>query len=590
MRRRKLRLPSSSDEDDEAPSHQTLSILNPSDRLDSNAPLDISEDEFVDVADELSDHSPPAASGQTSALPSDRMEVSAGDPSNASVGPIDEFLRRVGLVLRREWMASCLSNFSGAVHGFESLDLAEKARLCFEEFLFSDMNYSGSGILPENVHSMHDVELEGPFVLQVDEIANISSPLRERYHDSPPGLKRCLKLSLTDGVQRVFGLEYRPVSIMENLSPAGMKIVIRNVKVRRGLLLLLPEILVVLGGMVDSLQAACQRVVSEVNKPPRGKRKQAVIALCQRATCAAWPSNTSNVNEPNTSASANNFDNNCPQPNVSMPRNLSNTLSMDGVVSVNANDFIGQPTVNEHSDHGTIDMEELVARNSRSDTSNGFDVSHARESLIEQPVYSTESSMDDNAAGPRERTSFMDLDDAKNEATHLVILTGDEEIPFTYLACLLAKWNTEKDSAPFIQGRIKCVFTGVKSFQFKDKSKYELIIYVDDGSYIAEVLIDHNVVQKAIGFSTEDVTIALSSPDKKTKADMVEIMKKFQLFLSKFEGTMTLEINKESSYPVGLEMSQGCSSSDAWLLLRRLKCFSSRNLQHQTADLIVLSP
>lgn len=36
--------------------------------------------------------------------------------------------------------------------------------------------------------------------------------------------------------------------------------------------MLVPEALEVLGGVVDELEAARERVVQEVNKPPRGKR------------------------------------------------------------------------------------------------------------------------------------------------------------------------------------------------------------------------------------------------------------------------------------------------------------------------------
>lgn len=61
-------------------------------------------------------------------------------------------------------------------------------------------------------------------VSKVDEIVNISSPLRGRYQNSAPGMKRCLKLSMTDGVQRVFGMEYRPIKDLEVLAPAGLKV------------------------------------------------------------------------------------------------------------------------------------------------------------------------------------------------------------------------------------------------------------------------------------------------------------------------------------------------------------------------------
>jgi len=44
------------------------------------------------------------------------------------------------------------------------------------------------------------------------------------------------------------------------------------VHIRRGLLMLVPEVINILGGVVDELEAARGRLVSEVNKPPRGKR------------------------------------------------------------------------------------------------------------------------------------------------------------------------------------------------------------------------------------------------------------------------------------------------------------------------------
>lgn len=59
---------------------------------------------------------------------------------------------------------------------------------------------------------------------QVDEISDIGAPLRERYHERGAGISRCLKLCMTDGVQRVFGIEYRPIAALQNLFPAGIKV------------------------------------------------------------------------------------------------------------------------------------------------------------------------------------------------------------------------------------------------------------------------------------------------------------------------------------------------------------------------------
>ncbi|VAH47310.1 unnamed protein product [Triticum turgidum subsp. durum] len=158
------------------------------------------------------------------------------------------------------------------------------------------MNECGAGVLPEGVGSMEATILDGPFVLQVDEIVNMSAPLRERYRDAHAGPKRCLKLSMTDGIQRIYGMEYRPIKDLEVLAPAGFKIVIRNVHIKRGLLMLVPEVIEILGGVVDELEVARVRLVSEVNKPPRGKRKQGGLPLSSRATLAAWPRNVSAAN------------------------------------------------------------------------------------------------------------------------------------------------------------------------------------------------------------------------------------------------------------------------------------------------------
>ncbi|XWS47782.1 hypothetical protein CRYUN_Cryun13aG0014700 [Craigia yunnanensis] len=276
MVRRRLRLNCSSDEEEEgeqqleiepqqessAVTHQpvTLSPSNPN----PEEPLPISDDDFVDVSESFTPPSPSRPMAEETAA-----AVTSVDSSGS---PIGDILLKMGLKLRREWLDSCVQGLESSVPRFSTLDVSAKAKLCFQQFLFSDMNYSGGGILPENVDSMHLVDLKGPFVLQVDEIVNISCPLKGRYQDAPSGIKRCLKLSMTDGVQRVFGMEYRPIKDLQVLAPAGLKVAICNIHIRRGLLMLVPESLEVLGGVVEDLEAARQRLVNEVNKPPRGKR------------------------------------------------------------------------------------------------------------------------------------------------------------------------------------------------------------------------------------------------------------------------------------------------------------------------------
>ncbi|XP_019463410.1 PREDICTED: recQ-mediated genome instability protein 1 [Lupinus angustifolius] len=644
-------------------------------------PLQISsDDDFVDVPDDLS---PPS-------------------PQPSSDCPIADSLRRLGLGLKREWLRDCLRELEFALRGFSGFDVTTKAKLCFEQFLFADMNFSGSGVLPPSVDSMHRAQLPGPYVLQVDEIVNITCPLRGRYNQAPPGAKRCLKLSMTDGIQRVFGMEYRPIQALEVCAPAGLKVVISNVHVRRGLLMLVPETIEILGGLVEQLDAARKRLVDELNKPPRGKRTKngALPPLASRASLAAWPSSVvddlrhnsstlrtndsvqvnqgahvnthgsgtraaqsssgvdlrhrsstlqsnDNVHASNQGAGVrmNGTSNSLPRAawassEVDDLRHNSSTLrNNDSFQASNQgagmgtngtghslttedtlhtglqNDFANSiPHTVSNAEPMNMDMQENTNHVSIANSMvNQFSsiVAKAEEMHIDTTNITRGNSVDNQtshirsniAVAPedtvhitRERRNFSTV--SSSDDFHMfdasddpLIFCGDEEVPFTYLASLSAKWAAMKEKAPSIQGKIKCFLTGVKGFQYKKRTTYELQAYVDDGSLISEILIDHDVVQQGIGYSPQEVTAALSSPDTKIVHNMKETMRRFQGFLANFEGVMLVELNRKSSLPLALEMSQGCPQSDAWLLLRRLKSPQPAQVQrHIPSDPIELSP
>lgn len=60
-----------------------------------------------------------------------------------------------------------IHGLENCIDGSSSFDVTAKAKLCFEQFLFSNMNYTGASVLLEDWCSMHLVDLPGPFVLQV---------------------------------------------------------------------------------------------------------------------------------------------------------------------------------------------------------------------------------------------------------------------------------------------------------------------------------------------------------------------------------------------------------------------------------------
>ncbi|KAL5997164.1 recQ-mediated genome instability protein 1 [Asimina triloba] len=951
--RRRLRLHSSSDEDEDR-QPPVSSNPNPSPNPNPNPPENPTTP--FDIPDD--DHHRNVIDVPESPTPSSPIHPTSAAPEPPSC-PIDEFLTNLGLRLQRQWLDSCISGLSALRPGFAALDVAGKAKLCFEQFLVSDMNACGRGVLPENVRSMHAVDLEGPFVLQgfstvdavmdyglaprekfsdgmhveleswmsrpnleVDEVANIGLPLPDRYHDAPAGAKRCLKLSMTDGAQQVFGMEYRPIHSLEVLAPSGFKITIQNVHVRRGLLMLVPEVLEVLGGLVEDLDAARQRLVQEVNKPPRGKRQRngEAPSLAARARVAAWPPNIANDNVqenlsrsegPNpyqssgevatlTTSSSNNegqargvatyssmrvaetrlsfLNDASDEPifstygsnssgriaeGITLATSSSKNEQQAGGVSAYGNMGVAETHFSFLNDASNGATSTMYINTSNDRIGEGFSIPSSRQNAELNSSFSNNDS--ESSATPscdtrgrlregfsalrnvpdgetnstitstladfctaaassgrfRQRTSVEPaasantVDDAGNasflettsniskiaglsndrggrtsermqstnspdtktspsssgilnvvtlapsssrarsaksaeilstirplsepnkssnseevrkvgEVGQHLILSGEKEIPFTYLAFLLAKWTAKKDTIPFVRGKIKtqshhqksrrvrredqyakypkkgqreatdvvmerwfpnpllplgaavtgnklmkctdvtslevpadatadaneareiaekqwmpdlgketyivscttikkpvsihwailihisilpdcsdlciinlCFLTGVKGFQFKKRSTYELQVYVDDGSLISEVLIDHNVVQKGIGYSPGEVTTALSSMDKKTVNSMKETVKKFQLYLANFEstkmctyeGTMLVEINRDSSLLVALEMNQACQSSDAWLLLRRLRVFTAPHSPKPTQlDHIEISP
>ncbi|XP_023515609.1 recQ-mediated genome instability protein 1 [Cucurbita pepo subsp. pepo] len=595
MPRRRLRLSCSSDEDHEnedfehdphCPDSSATSLQPPIiDNLNSHfnpnvsEPVQLSDDDdeqdFIDVSEHLSPPSPDSDHSLRHS-PEPNPHVASREPSC----PVSEFLRGLGLSLNREWLDACIRAHHGSVPGFLSLNPAEKGKLCFEQFLVSDMNYAGAGVLPENVDSMHLVDLPGPYVLQVDEIVNISCPLKGRYQTSPASIKRCLKLSMTDGVQRVFGMEYRPIKGLEVLAPAGLKVVICNVTVRRGVLMLVPEAFEVLGGLVEELESARQRLVDEVNKPPRGRRTRTGVVppLATRATHAAWPSDT--VPEPVPSSRIVDAEPSRSDQGVHMFHRGNEAVTAPvsdafttPVSRTNANSELSTNFVSNVEEVHLHSVPSSRARTVSTIMSNSIEDTNT--------VNSIEGT---NMVNSVEDTDMVDIE-------HPLILSGDREMPFTYLASLSAKWASGKEKSPSVRGKIKCFLTGVKGFQFRQRTTYDLHAYVDDGSLISEVLIDHEAVQQAIGHSPKDVTDALGSSDVKVVSGMKEALRQFQIFLVNFEGTMLVEMNRTSSLPVVLEMEEGCLESDAWLLLRRLECSNAvQTNEHARIDPIDVSP
>ncbi|XP_072321752.1 tudor domain-containing protein 3 [Eucyclogobius newberryi] len=117
--------------------------------------------------------------------------------------------------------------------------------------LDNDLRPIGKKYLPTDINSGKVEKLEGPCVLQVQKVRNISAP---KDHEESQGAPRMLRLQMTDGHTTCVGLEFQHLSKISLNTPPGTKVkLLGTVQVKNGLLLLDDSKISVLGGEVDHM-------------------------------------------------------------------------------------------------------------------------------------------------------------------------------------------------------------------------------------------------------------------------------------------------------------------------------------------------
>ncbi|XP_031702436.1 tudor domain-containing protein 3 isoform X1 [Anarrhichthys ocellatus] len=117
--------------------------------------------------------------------------------------------------------------------------------------LDSDLRPIGEKCLPSDINSGRTEKLEGPCVLQVQKVRNVSAP---KDREESQGAPRMLRLQMTDGHTTCVGLEFQHLSEISLNTPPGTKVkLLGTVQVKNGLLLLDDSKISVLGGEVDHM-------------------------------------------------------------------------------------------------------------------------------------------------------------------------------------------------------------------------------------------------------------------------------------------------------------------------------------------------
>ncbi|KAJ8407077.1 hypothetical protein AAFF_G00287530 [Aldrovandia affinis] len=117
--------------------------------------------------------------------------------------------------------------------------------------LNSDLRPIGKKILPSEVNSGRVEKVEGPCVLQVQKIRNVTAP---KDHEESQTAPRMLRVQMTDGHTTCVGIEFKQLSKISLNTPPGTKVkLLGTVLVKNGFLLLDDSKILVLGGEVDHM-------------------------------------------------------------------------------------------------------------------------------------------------------------------------------------------------------------------------------------------------------------------------------------------------------------------------------------------------
>lgn len=145
-----------------------------------------------------------------------------------------------------------------------------------------------SSNLPDRVDELHNVILEGNFIMQVNASSNIAESMRSlniKEKESDAGnhtnsttngqpannSRRSLKLELSDGIQNVVAFERRTIKTLKG--QPGEKLLLCNVPVRQGLLLLDDQNTKILGGSLPALQEDDQVASVQARAPDRPSQR-----------------------------------------------------------------------------------------------------------------------------------------------------------------------------------------------------------------------------------------------------------------------------------------------------------------------------
>ncbi|KAK0181701.1 hypothetical protein PV327_003964 [Microctonus hyperodae] len=169
------------------------------------------------------------------------------------------------------WLRDCLDYF---LSEHPDADEADILSLIIHQWLLSDLREINNerGYLPKNIQQQKLLTLPGNYMLQIEKAYDISTSKykqlekirnvsnenievtdAEKSQQPIPKTRRMLNLYLSDGIQDIIAMEYKPIPSLKKVV-SGYKIMIKGpVVCRRGVILLEEKNIRMIGGEIESL-------------------------------------------------------------------------------------------------------------------------------------------------------------------------------------------------------------------------------------------------------------------------------------------------------------------------------------------------
>ncbi|KAI9106274.1 hypothetical protein DFS34DRAFT_57429 [Phlyctochytrium arcticum] len=224
---------------------------------------------------------------------------------------VRQLLSQHNIKVSDTWAQDCITHLRADTPGLSDSQLSERF---FQQYLHTDLVEHQQPVLPPDTIRAHKIVIGSPrgIVLQVEDILEIGSSVNSMLekileykpkrgepprppHDCLKLPRKTLSISLSDGVNELKAIEVTPLAGIAVDDLLGMKVVVSNTTIRRGVAFLEGRNWKVLGGYVPELNSDDPVVRLE-------KRFRHILGIPQVSTPEpprAQATNSSNIAQPN---------------------------------------------------------------------------------------------------------------------------------------------------------------------------------------------------------------------------------------------------------------------------------------------------